>query len=118
MLLSLDWIFVAGSANLSVSIGLDAVSAHYVCTAVFVAIVAVVAFISASIPTLSKVSWLAAVGVVAILVSSKLDPAESQWHWLIADTIRQSSLSRSQSVSKTVQLLLRRLDHSLPMSKP
>lgn len=76
--MSLDWIFVAGSANLSVSIGPNAVTKHYVCTAVFVAVVAVVAFISASIPTLSKVSWLAAVGVVAILVSSKFDPTKLQ----------------------------------------
>jgi hypothetical protein len=73
-----DWIFVAGSAILSVSIGLNAVSEHGTCTAVFVAVAAVVAWILTSIPTLSKLSWLAAAGAVSILVSSKSTSARSQ----------------------------------------
>jgi len=78
MLGTSDWIFVAGSAILSVSIGLNAVSEHGTCTAVFVAVAAVVAWILTSIPTLSKLSWLAAAGAVSILVSSKSASARSQ----------------------------------------
>lgn len=73
--MSSDWVFVTGSAILSFSIGLNAVSEHGTCTAAFVAVGAVAGFIFTSIPTLSKVSWLAAGGAIAILISSKLDPA-------------------------------------------
>jgi hypothetical protein len=78
MLMSSDWIFVAGSGILSFSIGLNAVSDHATCTAAYVAVGAVMAFGLTSIPTLSKVSWLAAGGAAFILVSSKLDSARSQ----------------------------------------
>jgi hypothetical protein len=78
MLMSSDWIFVAGSGILSFSIGLNAVSDHGTCTAAYVAVGAVMAFILTSIPTLSKVSWLAAGGAVFILVSSKLGPTTLQ----------------------------------------
>ena len=37
----LDWIFVAGSAMLSISIALNALSLHGACTAVFVAVAAI-----------------------------------------------------------------------------
>lgn len=67
-----DWIFVSGSANLSVSIGLNAISGHATCTAVFVAAAAVVAWVLTSVPTLSKMSWLAAAGAVSIMTASKL----------------------------------------------
>ena len=66
-----DWVFVSGSAILSISIGLNAVSSNATCTAVFVAVAAVATFVLCSIPTLSKISWLAAAGAVSILVSSK-----------------------------------------------
>ncbi|KAH8661209.1 putative amino acid transporter [Ilyonectria robusta] len=65
----LYWIFVAGSGMLSVSIGLNALSLHGVCTAVFVAVAAVVGFSFASIRTLSSISWLAWVGLVCIIAS-------------------------------------------------
>ncbi|KAL6407960.1 amino acid transporter [Ilyonectria robusta] len=65
----LYWIFVAGSGMLSVSIGLNALSLHGVCTAVFVAVAAVVGFSFASIRTLSSISWLAWVGLVCIITS-------------------------------------------------
>lgn len=58
---------VTGSAMLSVSIGLNAVSSHGTCTAVFVAIVTVVVFILASIPTLGKISVLGWIGLASIL---------------------------------------------------
>lgn len=65
----LYWIFVAGSGMLSVSIGLNALSLHGVCTAVFVAVAAIVGFCFASIRTLSSISWLAWVGLVCIITS-------------------------------------------------
>jgi amino acid permease len=63
----LFWIFIAGSAMLGVSIGLNAVSTHGACTAVFVAVAFVIAFAVASIRTLGKISWLAWVGMFSIL---------------------------------------------------
>ena len=66
-----DWIFVAGSGLLTISISLNAMSLHGTCTAIFVAVAAVAAFILGSIRTLSKISWLAWVGVVFIIASSK-----------------------------------------------
>ncbi|KAK5108520.1 hypothetical protein LTR62_008260 [Meristemomyces frigidus] len=65
----LYFIFVAGSAMLSISIALNALSLHGTCTAVFVAVAAILAALLASIQTLGRVSWLAWVGVLAILVS-------------------------------------------------
>lgn len=66
-----DWTFVAASAIMSTSIGLNAISEHATCTQVFVAVAAVVAWILTSIPTLSKLSWLAALGALSIMISSK-----------------------------------------------
>lgn len=69
-----DWTFIAGSGMLSVSIGLNAVSSHATCTAVFVVVGAIVGFLFASIRTLGKMSWLAWVGVGTIITSSMLYP--------------------------------------------
>ncbi|KAI2787960.1 hypothetical protein POX_f08342 [Penicillium oxalicum] len=63
------WIFVAGSGMLGISIGLNAVSSHATCTAVYVAVAAAIAFVFASIQTLGRISWLAWVGLFAILTS-------------------------------------------------
>lgn len=63
----LYWIFVAGSGMLGLSIGLNAVSVHATCTAVFVALAAILACIFGSIQTLHKISWLAWVGLIAIM---------------------------------------------------
>lgn len=65
----LFWIFIAGSAMLGVSIGLNAVSTHGACTAIFVAVAFVIAFAVASIRTLGKISWLAWVGMFSILAA-------------------------------------------------
>jgi hypothetical protein len=56
---------------LGISIGLNAVSTHGACTAIFVAVAAVLGFTLGSIQTLGKVSWLCWVGATAILVASK-----------------------------------------------
>ncbi|KAJ3524094.1 hypothetical protein NM208_g12188 [Fusarium decemcellulare] len=65
----LYWIFVAGSAMLGISIGLNAVSTHAACTAAFVAVAAVAGFGFASIRTLGKIGWLAWVGLVCIMTA-------------------------------------------------
>ncbi|TXT10378.1 uncharacterized protein COLE_04312 [Cutaneotrichosporon oleaginosum] len=66
---TLFWIAVSGSAMLGLSTALNAVSTHGACTAVFVAVAAIIAMGLASIRTLGKISWLAWVGVTSIVVS-------------------------------------------------
>ena len=56
---------------LSLSIGLNAVSTHGACTAIFIAIAAVLGFGLSSIRTLGKMSWLAWVGVISIMISGR-----------------------------------------------
>ena len=56
---------------LGVSIGLNAVSTHGTCTAVFVAVAAAIGLAFASVRTLGRMSWLAWIGTVCVLVSSK-----------------------------------------------
>lgn len=70
--LHLVWIFVAASGMLSVSIALNALSTHATCTAVFVVVAAIIAFLFASIQTLGKITWLAWIGVIGIITASKL----------------------------------------------
>ena len=65
------WIFVAASGLLGVSIGLNAVSHHGTCTAVFVAVSAIIGFLVSSVRTLSKMSWLAWVGMISIVAAGK-----------------------------------------------
>lgn len=67
--LRLDWIFVAGSGMLGVSIALNALSTHGACTAIFVAVAAVAGGGFASIRTLGRLSWLAWIGLVCILTA-------------------------------------------------
>ncbi|PYH87303.1 putative amino acid transporter [Aspergillus uvarum CBS 121591] len=64
-----DWIFVAGSGILGVNIGLNAVSSHGACTAIFVVVATIAGFLLASIRTLDKISWLAWLGLACILVA-------------------------------------------------
>lgn len=63
----LYWVFVAGSAMLSVSISFNALSSHATCTAVFVAVALVLGFCLSSIRTLGRISWLAWIGVGCIV---------------------------------------------------
>jgi hypothetical protein len=63
----LYWIFVAGAGMLGISIALNSLSSHGTCTAVFVAVAAIIGFALASIQTLGKISWLAWVGLAGIL---------------------------------------------------
>lgn len=59
---------------LGISIALNSLSTHATCTAVFVAVAAVLAFITSSIRTLDRVGWLAWFGLVPLLVASKYLP--------------------------------------------
>ncbi|KAK1147881.1 hypothetical protein N8T08_000396 [Aspergillus melleus] len=63
------WIFASGSGLLSTSIGLNAVSAHGACTAVFVAVAAIASFGLASIRTLGKIKWTAWVGLGCVFTA-------------------------------------------------
>ncbi|KAI0396788.1 transmembrane amino acid transporter protein-domain-containing protein [Xylariaceae sp. FL0594] len=65
----LFWVFVGGSGMLGISISLNAISTHGACTAVFVAVAAVAGFLGGSIQTMSRISWLAWVGLAGILVA-------------------------------------------------
>jgi hypothetical protein len=71
MLTLADWVFVSGAGMLGLSIGLNAVSNHGACTAVFVAVAAVLGFVLSSIRTLGRMSWLAWVGVISIMISGE-----------------------------------------------
>jgi amino acid permease len=101
----LYWLFVSGSAMLGVSIGLNAVSTHGTCTAVFVAVAAVIGLAFASVRTLGRMSWLAWVGTTCVLVSSK-----SHGRQVVISvpklTTRQSSLLPLQSVYRIAQPML------------
>ncbi|KAI3551919.1 transmembrane amino acid transporter [Colletotrichum filicis] len=61
--------FTSGSAMMSISIALNALSMHATCTAVFVAVAAIIGFGFSSIRTLGRISWLAWVGVTSIIVA-------------------------------------------------
>ncbi|KAF5007147.1 hypothetical protein FDECE_6500 [Fusarium decemcellulare] len=65
----INWIFASGSGMVSASIGLNAVSAHGACTAVFVAVAAFVSFGLASIRTLGNMIWVAWGGVVSVFIA-------------------------------------------------
>ncbi|KAK0653799.1 N amino acid transport system protein [Lasiodiplodia hormozganensis] len=66
---ALWWICCSGSGMLSISIGLNALSTHGTCTAVFVAVSAIVGFICGSIRTLGRITWLAWIGLAGIVTS-------------------------------------------------
>lgn len=56
---------------LGISISFNAISSHGACTAIFVAVAAIIGFTLGSIQTLHEVSWLAWVGAISILTASK-----------------------------------------------
>ncbi|KAF5720599.1 neutral amino acid permease [Fusarium mundagurra] len=61
--------FCLCSGMLGLSIGLNAVSLHGTCTAVFVAVAAICGFLLASVRTLGRISMLAWVGLVCIMTA-------------------------------------------------
>ncbi|KAE8141005.1 amino acid transporter [Aspergillus pseudotamarii] len=66
---TLYWIFAGGSALLSISISFNALSDHAACTAIFVAVAAIIAFTFSSIQTLARISWLAWIGAACIITA-------------------------------------------------
>lgn len=66
-----DWIFVAGSGILGISISFNAISNHGTCTAVFVVIAAIIGFSMASIRTLVKITWIAWAELLCIMLSGE-----------------------------------------------
>ncbi|KAF5000942.1 hypothetical protein FGRMN_1399 [Fusarium graminum] len=60
---SLYLIFAAGSGMLGISIGLNAISSHGACTAIFVTVAAVGVIVLSSVRTLDRLSWIAWVGL-------------------------------------------------------
>jgi hypothetical protein len=62
---------------LSLSIALNAVSSHATCTAIYVAVAAIVGIGFASIRTLGRISWLAWIGLFAIITASKINLSSS-----------------------------------------
>jgi hypothetical protein len=54
---------------LSLSIGLNAVSDHAACTSIFVAVAAIIGLCLSSIQTLARISWIAWVGCLSILLA-------------------------------------------------
>ncbi|PYI29252.1 hypothetical protein BP00DRAFT_375820 [Aspergillus indologenus CBS 114.80] len=63
------YVFTSGSAMLSTSIALNALSTHGACTAVFVAVAAIILFLLSSIRTLGRITGLAWAGVACILTA-------------------------------------------------
>jgi amino acid permease len=62
-------VFCSASGMLSIAISLNAISTHAVCTAVFVVVGFVIAFGCGSIRTLDRISSLAWLGLVSIIVA-------------------------------------------------
>lgn len=54
---------------LSISVALNALSVHGACTAIFVAVAAIVTFSVASIQTLGRISFIAWAGAASIIVA-------------------------------------------------
>lgn len=65
----LDYIFVSASGILGITIGLNSVSTHGICTAAFAAIAAILGFATSSVRTLGRITWLAWVGLPCILAA-------------------------------------------------
>ncbi|KPV77762.1 uncharacterized protein RHOBADRAFT_33948 [Rhodotorula graminis WP1] len=63
---------IAGSALLGISTALNAMSLHATCTAVFVAVAAVVTLPLASMRTMGDIRWIGWVGLVSMIVSIML----------------------------------------------
>ncbi|KAH7239908.1 transmembrane amino acid transporter protein-domain-containing protein [Fusarium redolens] len=74
-----QYVMTAGSAMLSLSIGLNALSEHGACTAIFVAVAFILVFVLSSIRTLGRITWLAIIGVVAIIGRSPTAPQNVEW---------------------------------------
>ncbi|KAF5640658.1 neutral amino acid permease [Fusarium sp. NRRL 52700] len=66
-LLMLNWVFVSASAMLGISVALNVLSDHALCTWAFVIVAAVSTGLLASIRTLGRMGWIAWVGIFGIM---------------------------------------------------
>jgi hypothetical protein len=64
-----DWVLTASASFIALSTCLNAISSHGACTAIFVAMAAIIGFGFGSIRTLGRISWLAWVGITSIVTS-------------------------------------------------
>ncbi|KAI9150051.1 N amino acid transport system [Paramyrothecium foliicola] len=67
---TLSLIFASGSGMLGMSIAFNALSTHGACTAIFVAVSAIMVIGCAAVRTLHRLTWLAWIGVVSLLVAT------------------------------------------------
>ncbi|TXT04954.1 hypothetical protein VHUM_04037 [Vanrija humicola] len=67
--LNLQMIFFVAAACVGVSTALNAVSAHGACTAIFIAVAGVLAFMFGAIPTLGAITWIGWAGLASILAA-------------------------------------------------
>ncbi|KAL1406706.1 hypothetical protein Q8F55_008412 [Vanrija albida] len=67
--LTLQMIFFVAAGCVGISTALNAVSAHATCTAVFIAVGGVLAFLLGSIRTLGKITWIGWVGLASLLIA-------------------------------------------------
>lgn len=67
----IGWICVAAAGYSGISTAFNAMSLHGTCTAVFVVVAAILGFLTSSIRTLGKISWLAWIGVISIVVARR-----------------------------------------------
>ncbi|KAL4750343.1 hypothetical protein BDW72DRAFT_203981 [Aspergillus terricola var. indicus] len=66
-------LFFGGAYVLCISIGLNALSTHGACTAIFVAVAAIIRFAFGSIRTLGKLGFTACIGLSCILTANRPD---------------------------------------------
>ncbi|KAF2011825.1 hypothetical protein BU24DRAFT_435348 [Aaosphaeria arxii CBS 175.79] len=69
IILQLYYLITVGSAFIGISTCLNALSEHGACTAVFIAVAAIVGFLTSSVRTMSKIGMVAWIGLICIMVS-------------------------------------------------
>ncbi|KAJ5087275.1 hypothetical protein N7456_010891 [Penicillium angulare] len=68
-LFAIYWTLTASASFIGLSTCFNAISSHGACTAIFVAVAAVMGFFLGSIQTLGKISWIAWIGIISIVCS-------------------------------------------------
>ncbi|OQD69486.1 hypothetical protein PENPOL_c002G08993 [Penicillium polonicum] len=99
------WIFVAGSGMLSISIGLNAVSSHATCTAVYVAMAAIVAFLFGSIQTLGPDHLIVLIVTIAVGIQGRPSAAPTDVAWVSDYQIVKSDVSFTDAITAVSTLV-------------
>lgn len=71
MLIASGLLIAGGLGVSSISVALNGISGHGACTAIFMAVAAILTFGISSIQTLSRLSWLGIVGATSIVVAGE-----------------------------------------------